>query len=459
MVSLNLISMFQKKPLESSASLPAITTDMKLYDLVIGDRTYKIVNDAHDHLLGHSLDSDKTWEPWQFSLYTRLISPTATCLDIGGNVGVNALAMAAQADKGRVFSFEPIPFVFDLLTRNIALNDFKNITPLNCGCSNADGTETIVYDRQKLGCSHLIQSTGSAQPDNARPGGDDAPVSAVAVRLRRLDDWIAENGIGTIGFVKVDVEGFELEVLEGAPALFTPGKAPPSIFEFSVMPQRGIFQFSASLEPRRISFPDHVKDVTFFHRLAEVFRHILLIGRDGRLHPVDSYADLRIKLLNGYPNDDLLCVNDITDAIADLIDTRFPIRPLAPVRAFTTPAGLAVSLNTHDDGCAGEQMNIDGTRAGLLLSLQRPAVLTLSFAAVFTKHATCPVGPVMVAADNDVRFVEVADRDAAVSLPLEPGEHRIFLESEFSFSAAAYFSNPADTRTVGFRFDWALESR
>ncbi len=454
MVSFNLASLFQKKTAEPQPAPPAMAPDLKSYELLIGDRTYQILNDARDHLLGHSLDSGKTWEPWQFLLYSRLIGPTATCLDIGGNVGVNALAMAAQADKGRVYSFEPIPFVHDLLARNVTLNGFTNIVPVNCGCSNANTMETIVYDRDKLGCSHLIQAGGTAVAHDP-----DASVSSVPVFLRRLDDWIAETAPGPIDFVKVDVEGFELEVLEGAPSLFTAGKAPPSIFEFSVLPQRGIFQFSADMEPRRTSFPDHAKDVTFFLRLQSLFRHLFLIGRDGRLHPISSYADLRIKLLNGYPNDDLLCLDQVPDGITDLIDTRFPFQPQVPPRAFATAAGLAVALNTHEDGCAGEQMHIDGTRAGLALSLQRPATLTLTFAPVYTKHAPTPVGPVLVANGNDVRFVTVADTEAEVSLTLEPGEHHIFLESEFSFKAADYFGNAADTRTVGFRYDWRLSAR
>lgn len=134
------------------------------------------------------------------------VRPGDTCLDIGASIGLYTLGFVNRLrGRGRVFSFEPDPFSYHLLQGNIALNNASEIVcAMNVAVSDANGILKFV---------HGLGPTSHA----AGPGEKD---SCVAVAEFCLDSIFLGTGI-VPDVMKIDVEGFELQVLKGAAGTLT----------------------------------------------------------------------------------------------------------------------------------------------------------------------------------------------------------------------------------------------
>ena len=134
-------------------------------------------------------------------LARRALRPGDTVVDCGAFVGEFTLyAAAAIGPKGTVIAFEPDPGIFRKFEANIALNGFKNVKVLNKGVWSKPGELKFVGDNIK-GYSFM----------NAE--GDD---KAIKVPVVSLDAELSRLGAGRVDFIKMDVEGAEIEALKGA---------------------------------------------------------------------------------------------------------------------------------------------------------------------------------------------------------------------------------------------------
>ncbi|MDZ4770924.1 MAG: FkbM family methyltransferase [Chloroflexota bacterium] len=140
-------------------------------------------------------------------LLRRLTKPGMTCLDIGGNVGQIALLLAKRAAPAHVHVFEPSSANHARLLDNIARNRFNNITVTRAAVSNNTDPLTLHIPR--------TYNTGavSLYPD-ASWTSDTEIVPTV-----RLDEYAAVHALTQVDLIKIDVEGAEMDVLEGADAL------------------------------------------------------------------------------------------------------------------------------------------------------------------------------------------------------------------------------------------------
>ena len=132
-----------------------------------------------------------------------LVKRGMVVFDIGTNIGETLLNFAAiSGPAGRVFGFEPVEENFSKCRFNISLNDFNNIELSRMALSDK---------RERL---YFVPAS------NSNSGGifmhkdkQDAEMSIEAVTL---DEYVDEHNIRSIDFIKIDVEGFELNVLKGA---------------------------------------------------------------------------------------------------------------------------------------------------------------------------------------------------------------------------------------------------
>lgn len=143
-----------------------------------------------------------TYECDETAMCRRLITPGATVLDIGANIGWSALHFATCAPATRVWCFEPIPGTRAHLERNLALNAIANVTVCPFGLADKSGELTFYCYKEGFGNSSLANVSGR---DN---------VEEVICSVRCLDDVVREHGLAPT-FLKVDVEGAELFVLRG----------------------------------------------------------------------------------------------------------------------------------------------------------------------------------------------------------------------------------------------------
>lgn len=126
--------------------------------------------------------------------------------DVGANIGQTALHLRRFLPRATIHSFEPVPATCTELRRNTAGHPTIQVHPL--AMSNATGeTDIFVTDNSQL--SSL----------EAREGQ-----TAVRIRTQTVDDFCAEQGITAIDILKMDVEGHELGVIEGARGMLDAGR-------------------------------------------------------------------------------------------------------------------------------------------------------------------------------------------------------------------------------------------
>ncbi|SDF04580.1 methyltransferase, FkbM family [Dyadobacter soli] len=131
---------------------------------------------------------------------THYLRPDDTFVDVGANVGVYTILAAGVAGSNAI-SFEPIPSTFSKLKRNVTYNLLEGRVDLrNLGVG--DKEEKLVFTNSLDATNHVISS-------DEKPAG-----ATIEVPVDTLDHLLANR---TPNFIKIDVEGFEANVINGAP--------------------------------------------------------------------------------------------------------------------------------------------------------------------------------------------------------------------------------------------------
>nr|WP_306267873.1 FkbM family methyltransferase [Pararhizobium sp. IMCC3301] len=125
-------------------------------------------------------------------------------LDIGANIGVHSIAFSRHFD--RVIAFEPNPTLWADFVRMRADNEADNLALVKCALGSENGElPFFLVDNFNLGLGTLVQDE---QYDRPLKKAHDVPV-------RIGTEVLAEQGIGKVDVIKIDVQGFELEVMRG----------------------------------------------------------------------------------------------------------------------------------------------------------------------------------------------------------------------------------------------------
>jgi FkbM family methyltransferase len=133
-----------------------------------------------------------------------LVKSGMTVLDIGANIGGTALTFSKIVGKeGAVIAFEPDKINYQKALHNISLNDVSTIKLMNIGLGNENKTYKLyAVNDENRGMNRILEHS-SAHP-------------FTEISVRKLDDVIAESGGKKVDLIKIDVEGFEMNVLRGA---------------------------------------------------------------------------------------------------------------------------------------------------------------------------------------------------------------------------------------------------
>lgn len=164
------------------------------------------------------LDPKVTW------VCRQLVREGDTVLDIGANIGVTTVGLASMVGKtGRVHSFEPNPELQWMLRQVIKKNELSQVTLHAMALGAADSEMELRVPRENLGMGSLVRH-GKA--------GD----AVYQVPVRRLTDIVAQEGITSIRFIKIDVEGFEADVFNGATEVLEKLAPEGILFELNMAP-------------------------------------------------------------------------------------------------------------------------------------------------------------------------------------------------------------------------------
>ena len=144
-------------------------------------------------------------ERYELKIYRDLLKEGMVVIDIGANVGLYTFeASKLVGNSGKVIAFEPDSYNFEVLSLRLKKSGRKNITLVNKALSNISGHTKLFIDPFSPG-NHSFSS------DNLYSGKDYIEVPTV-----RLDDYLKENAIEKVDVIKIDVQGAEGLVFEGA---------------------------------------------------------------------------------------------------------------------------------------------------------------------------------------------------------------------------------------------------
>jgi FkbM family methyltransferase len=159
-----------------------------------------------DIYIGRSLDLYGEYSAGEAALFRAHIRPGMTVLDIGANIGVHTLLFARLAgEAGRVLAFEPQRILFQMLCGNCAINRLENVYAFHGFASDEAVHRPMTdpnYRRAGNFGAYKVEATE----------GEEAAEKLSWVRGTRIDDL----ALAACDFVKIDVEGMESRVLEGA---------------------------------------------------------------------------------------------------------------------------------------------------------------------------------------------------------------------------------------------------
>ncbi|WP_414660863.1 FkbM family methyltransferase [Horticoccus sp. 23ND18S-11] len=134
-----------------------------------------------------------------------VVPAEAVCYDIGANLGYHTLIMAGSAKRGQVLAFEPLPQVCEVLGRNLAINGVRNVTVVRKVAARQSGVVTLAKSVE------IDQATMKYAAD----AGSSRSLELIACDAVTLDEFVAQGGVPPT-FLKIDVEGAEVDVLAGA---------------------------------------------------------------------------------------------------------------------------------------------------------------------------------------------------------------------------------------------------
>jgi len=157
----------------------------------------------------NSSNANARYDALQVELLSTSLLPGDTAIDIGAHAGEYCILMAAMVgDRGNVVAFEPDPYALKLLLKNLELNPrLKRPRIENVALSDVDG-ETILYSRGGNSQSSLVRSAVEFRKEHH--------AEEIRVRAARLDTYLIQNEMPTPAWVKIDAEGAEIRILQGA---------------------------------------------------------------------------------------------------------------------------------------------------------------------------------------------------------------------------------------------------
>jgi FkbM family methyltransferase len=187
-----------------------------------------------------------TYEPELREIFRAMLRPGGVAVDVGANIGWHTLLMAHLVGaQGRVLAAEANPSVRQKLQENLDLNRLRQVEVIPYALADAEGALAFhgpEADDPDSGNGHVVAH------------GAEPRAGTIQVKARRLDSVVAAAGIDRLDLIKIDVEGFEWPVLQGAEE--TIANFRPHI----------VFEYDAAYAPRGGGNPPVLADFVRRHR-------------------------------------------------------------------------------------------------------------------------------------------------------------------------------------------------
>lgn len=150
------------------------------------------------------------YEAEETKLMRKFLKPGQTIVDVGANVGyLTRIFARATGTLGRVLAFEPNPLIFPLLAGNVA--KLKQVDVFNRGLSSEAGSFPLFL----AGRNHSVASFAKDYPAKHLTFHGNAEVESVQAKVTTGDESLIREEIEHVDLIKIDVEGWEIDVLNG----------------------------------------------------------------------------------------------------------------------------------------------------------------------------------------------------------------------------------------------------
>ncbi len=182
-----------------AALRPALNDDGSV---VLWDKPFFVPMDCYEEFLTmmHEIVDEDQYEMRKF------IAKDSAIIDAGANMGVFSVFAAQLASQGRLYAFEPSPITFRALEKNA--KPYADILHcLNCGLGEATRKEILV--------SNTHSTMGNFFKDRAGSGSQNE-FTGETVKIISLDEFVQEQQLPRLDFIKIDTEGYEANILRGA---------------------------------------------------------------------------------------------------------------------------------------------------------------------------------------------------------------------------------------------------
>lgn len=181
-----------------------------------------------DNVIGKSLRIYGEWAEHELSVLRSFISPGVTVVDVGANIGTHTLPFSRWVGNGRVMAIEGQPAISEILRLNCRQNGCSNVDVVNAICSAKRGHVEFRSDYtsdENFGGISFADARSSTRRAVCRWLDRLRGSTVASIPVITLDNLC--RGL-TVSFIKLDIEGMELDALRGGRALIT--RCHPVIF-------------------------------------------------------------------------------------------------------------------------------------------------------------------------------------------------------------------------------------
>lgn len=178
--------------------------------LKAGDKSFKMVNKGYfleQLFFWKGLDA---WEKSSSHLWRALAERSDVIFDVGANTGVYTLLAKAFNTSAKLYAFEPIERIYNLLDQNVKLNKLQQTTTVNKAVSNHVG----IVEMHDMAEGNLYEASLETQYIDGL-SYDRKRFRKRNVEVETIDHFVQANKITRIDLIKIDVETHEPKVIEG----------------------------------------------------------------------------------------------------------------------------------------------------------------------------------------------------------------------------------------------------
>lgn len=152
--------------------------------------------------------------------YFKTGSLSPVIIDIGANIGDSLIYFKWLYPKSKIYAFEPLPIAYNMMLKNVELNNFKNVNMFNVGLGNKN--ERIKFYSDKKGTSRL-SSINKLEKESDE------------IQIKKLSSYKEITRLKKIDLIKIDVEGSEMSILEDIKSILINTKK--VIIEYHLLPK------------------------------------------------------------------------------------------------------------------------------------------------------------------------------------------------------------------------------